>query len=299
MPSSRPTTIEELKDVFPKFWNEESRERGLAFQPKAADIIISPSGKCGTTLLQQIAHGLRTRGSMDFDEITDVTPWIEIAYDMGWDLDAPQIAKPRVYKSHLAWYEIPKGARYIISFRHYYDVAVSFYRFFEGWFFEPASITLDEFLDWRWSPERMGTGGYWYHLPSWWEQRHNENVLLLCYEDIQADLPAAIRKIAAFMTIPLDDELLEIVSRQSSRQFMLAHEHQFDDHRFAAHGGKRAGLPTPISSSKVTAGAPKDSFYQLSPERKAALDEIWRQEVKPRIGFETYEDLRQALKELS
>ena len=93
---SRATTVEELGAVLGKYFSKESREQGLAFQPKSSDIIISPYAKCGTTWLQQIVHGLRTGGSMDFDEITAVTPWIEIAHDVGWDLDANQVAEPRL-----------------------------------------------------------------------------------------------------------------------------------------------------------------------------------------------------------
>eukprot|EP00959_Pyramimonas_sp_CCMP1952_P212021 4437117-Pyramimonas_sp.AAC.1 len=53
----------------------------------------------------------------------------------------------RVYKTHL-WYEhCPKGARYIWVVRDPLDVAISFYRFFEGWFFEPGEVQLDEFME--------------------------------------------------------------------------------------------------------------------------------------------------------
>src|SRR5262245_58958940 len=138
----RPTTMEELRAADQNFVSEEGFQKGLAFKPHPSDVLISPYAKSGTTWLQQIVHGLRTRGGMDFDEITAITPWIEIAYDIGWDLEAPQVAEPRVYKSHLDWYNIPKGARYIWSVRHPYHVLVSFYRFFEGWWFEPDSISI-------------------------------------------------------------------------------------------------------------------------------------------------------------
>ena len=295
---SRPTSIEDLDTVFDKYFDSESYERGLAFKPKPDDIIISPYAKCGTTWLQQIAHGLRTGGSMDFDEINTVVPWIEVADDVGWDLDAPQVAEPRLYKSHLSWHDIPKGGRYIYSFRHYHDAIVSFYRFFEGWFFEPGSISLETLISWRWPRDEVDNRGYWYHLRSWWEQRHNKDVLLLCYEDIKADLSGTIRRIARFMGIHLDDALLDIIVRQSSREFMLAHSHQFDERHMRDIGGKRAGLPHPIDSSKVTRGASDDSRYQLSPELKDMLDNIWQEQTVSRFGFETYEDLRQSLRDL-
>ena len=62
----------------------------------------------------QICHGLRTGGSMDFDEISLVIPHIELAHDAGYtDLDKEQVAQPRMYKTHF-WYDpTPKGARYI------------------------------------------------------------------------------------------------------------------------------------------------------------------------------------------
>ncbi len=295
---SRATNIEELEIIFDKFWDAAARERGLAFKPQPNDIIISPYAKCGTTLLQQIAHGLRTRGSMEFDEITAVTPWIEIAYDVGWDLKASQVAEPRVYKTHLSWHEIPKGGRYICSFRHYHDAIVSFYRFFEGWMFEPGTISLETLISWRWPRDEVDNQGYWYHLSSWWEQRNNKDVLLLCYEDMTADLPGTIRKIAHFMGITLDDALLDIVTRQSSREFMLAHSHQYDAHHIVKIGGKRANLLPAIDTNKVTPGTPNEARYQLSPVLKNMLDDIWREQIQPKFGFKNYEELRQSLREL-
>lgn len=294
----RATTIEELETVLGKFWDLPSRVRGLEFKPQASDIIISPYAKSGTTWLQHIVHGLRTRGNLDFEEINEVTPWIEVAYDVGWDLEAPQVADPRVYKSHLSWHEVPKGGRYIISFRHYETAIVSFYRFFEGWYFEPGSINMETLLRWRWPRNDLHNQGYWYHLSSWWEQRHNRDILLLCYEDMQADLPGTVQKIANFLGIILDDELLEIVVRQSSREFMLAHKHKFNEHRMRDIGGKRAGLPTPIDSSKVTPGASNDQRYQLSPAIKKELDDIWREQMMFKFGLENYEDLRKSVREL-
>lgn len=184
----RATSVEELDAVFEKYFDPVSYVLGLAFKPKPSDIIISPYAKCGTTWLQQIAHGLRTGGSMDFDEITAVTPWIEVADDVGWNLDAPQAAKPRLYKSRLSWHDVPKGGRYIYSIRHYDDAIVSFYRMLEGWYFEPGSISLESLVSWRWPRDKVDSQGYWYHLNSWWEQRHNKDVLLLCYEDMKTDL---------------------------------------------------------------------------------------------------------------
>jgi hypothetical protein len=296
--NGRATTVGELDAVFHRFFDETKRSLGLKFKPQPNDIVISPYAKCGTTWLQQIAHGLRTSGGMDFDEINCVVPWIEVAYDVGYDLEAAQVANPRLYKSHASWHDIPKGCRYICSFRHPYDAIISFYRFFEGWFFEPDTIGLEDLTHWRWPRDEVDCQGYWYHLISWWEQRHNQDVLLLCYEDMKADLAGTVQKVARFMGVELDDSLLEIVVRQASREFMLAHKHQFDEHRLHKIGGRRAGLPAPNDTSKVTPGDSNQARYQLSAALKRELDDIWQEQIRARFGFENYEELRQALRGL-
>ena len=54
---------------------------------------------------------------MDFDDISRVVPWIETARCSIIDLEAPQRAEPRGFKSHLSYAAIPKGARYVVSLR--------------------------------------------------------------------------------------------------------------------------------------------------------------------------------------
>jgi len=293
---SRPTNIDELTALFQKIFSEESEKRGLAFQPRLTDIIIAPFSKCGTTWLQQIAHSLQTRGNMDFEEISTVVPWIELAYDLGLDLDADQAAEPRIYKSHLSWNDVPKGGRYIVSFRNPLNAFISVYRFFEGFFFEPGTIDLDTFFRWRNPPAEMGTRGYWHHLASWWKQRDNPNVLLLCYEDMLANLPGTVQRVAAFMDIPLDDELFNMVVRQASREFMLEHKEQFNEAPFRRLISQRAGLPVEGNAYKVTSGTHDDPKYQLSEAHKQVLDEIWQEQIASQFDdLGEYSALRSAL----
>lgn len=68
----------------------ESVAHGLAYQPQPSDLFISPYAKCGATWVQQIVHGLRTRGDMNFDDIMRVMPWVEMAHWAGLDMNAPQ-----------------------------------------------------------------------------------------------------------------------------------------------------------------------------------------------------------------
>jgi hypothetical protein len=290
----RPTTIEEYRERFKGLGTEAGYEDGLRFQPEPTDVIVTPFSKSGTTWLQQIVHGLRTRGDMDFDDISRVVPWLETSYDLGIDLRALQRGFPRAFKSHLSWHEVPKNGRYIVSVRNPKDVLVSMYRFMEGWFFEPGTISITDFANDSFLQPKEDSG-YWHHLLSWWPQRQREDVLLLAYEGMRADLPGTVRRVAEFIGVTLDDELFELVVRQSSFDFMLAHKDRFDDRLMRERSERIAKLPSDSDSSKVRAGQVGSHVVELTPEIRQRLDEIWQEKITPVLGFANYKALLAAL----
>jgi aryl sulfotransferase len=295
MPSTamRPTTYEAFVERHAGLISAAGVQHGLQFRPRSTDVIITPFGKCGTTWLQQIFHGLRTRGDMDFDDISRVVPWIETAVDLGLDLDAPQRGEPRGFKSHLPYDLVPKGARYIVSVRDPKDAFVSSFRFMEGWFFETGSIPIETFA--RRYLTRNPPRDYWHHLTSWWPHRGDDNVLMLSYESMKADLAGAVRAIAGFVGIELDDALFDIVMRQSSLEFMLAHKDRFDDRLMRERSERVAGLPPGSDSTKVRSGRVGEHARELPAEISAAFDRVWREAIEPTLGFPNYAALNDAL----
>ena len=291
---TRPTTLEDYNSRFEGLITEHGRNLGLQFKPQPSDIIITPYGKSGTTWLQQIVHGLRTRGDMNFDDISRVVPWLEVSHDLGLDIHAPQKGQPRAFKSHLNWHDVPKGGRYIVSIRNPKDVLVSSFRFLEGWFFEVGSISLTAYAHEQFLfPEP--TKGYWNHLLSWWSQRQNENVLLLSFEEMKRDLPQTIRAVAQFIGVELDDELYDIVSAQSSFEFMKQHQDRFDDRLMRDRSELIGQLPTGSDSSKVRAGKVGGHTSELTPELDKQLDDIWQEVIQPAIGFNSYDEFQKGV----
>lgn len=293
-PAHRPRSLAEMKRVQARFIRPEEFGASIkAYRPRPTDVVISPFGKCGTTWLQQTFHTLRTRGDMDFDDISRVVPWIETSVGCGIDIEGPQRAEPRGFKSHLAYEPMPKGARYAVSLRDPKDAMVSMYRFMEGWFFEPGAIPMGEI-----AADRMADtqGGYWNHLLSWWAVRHEPNVLLLSYEHMSAEPEAHIRRLAAFCGIPLDDQLLALTLERSSLAFMLAHKDRFDDAMMRRLSEERCGLPPGGDSAKVRAGKVGSHRQELPAEAAAALDARWTEVVTPKLGFPDYASLEAALR---
>jgi hypothetical protein len=275
----------------------ESVERGLAYQPQPSDLFISPYAKCGTTWVQQIVHGLRTRGDMNFDDIMRVMPWVEMAHWAGLDLNSPQPGGFQAFKSHLSWRSIPKGGRYIVPLRDPKDALVSFYNFLNGYWWQTDAISISEFAREYYLrfQEDIWDNNYWGHLISWWEQRQNPQVLLLTYEGMKADLPDAVETIADFLGIELDEDLFEIVVKQASLDFMLAHKSKFADPIMLEASAKHGFLPPSDTVTKVKTGRVGDHRTTLPAEIGAEMDAIWRETVEPRTGLASYQALRAAL----
>ena len=72
------------------FVTNEGRRKAMSFAQRPTDVIVVTPSNCGTTWMQQIMHQLGSGGDMSFTDIDDVVPWIELAYDVGQDLNAEQ-----------------------------------------------------------------------------------------------------------------------------------------------------------------------------------------------------------------
>lgn len=282
----RATNLDEHRATMGKMFNPEVLKKGLAVQLRPSDIVITPYGKSGTTWTQQIFNTLRTRGDMDFDDISRVVPWIEVSAALDIDLDAEQTGDPRGFKSHLGWDQMPRGGKYINVVRDPGDAAVSMFRFQEGWFLEPGAIGIDEFVE----ETFIATRQYYAHLKSWWPRRNDDDVLFMAYEKMLSDSEGTIRRIAAFAGIELDDELLALTKEHASIEFMLAHKDRFDDAMMRKLSEDIGGLPAGSDSAKVRAGK-AGSSQELSAGTRQKLAQLWQEEITDPLGFETYTDL--------
>ena len=287
----RATTVAELLHKMAGLVTPEGFAAGLGFVPRPSDVIIASYAKCGTTWLQQMAHSLRTGGDLDFDDISRVVPWIETAADLGIDLDAPQRAEPRAFKSHLAYDQVPAPARYIVSVRDPRDALVSAFRFFEGWFFEPGSIDIETFGRMRFVEGRT----YYRHLTSWWPQRHDDNVLLLAYEHMKDDHQGTMRRVAEFIGVGTEEQRIAIACEESSLASMQSHSDKYDDLMMRERSEVACDLPPGGDSSKVRSGEVGGHRVELSDEFLAELDATWSKTITADLGIPSYEALLDAL----
>ncbi len=287
----RPKSLAEMRERQQGLLKPEELQAGLALELRPTDVVITPYAKSGTTWMQQIVHTLRTRGDMDFDDISRVIPWIEMSPALGIDLDAEQRAEPRAFKSHLDAESVPKGGRYINVVRDPADALVSMFKFNEGWFVEPGTVDLEEYALTGFLKERS----YYKHLRSWWARRRDPDVLFLAYEQMHEDVRGTIARVADFIGVALDDELLALTESQSSLAFMLEHKDRFDEALMRKLTEDRLAFPEGSDSAKVREGK-RGSGAALTASVRAELDRVWAEEITETLGFTDYASLIAALK---
>jgi len=289
-PTGFPTTIPDMKAALGRLLTRESQDRAARYVARPDDVFIATYPKSGTTWMQQIVHGLRTGGSMDFAEISEAVPWLEACADCGQDPHAPQSGGFRAFKTHFPYDTLPKGGRTIYIVRDPRDVLRSFYSFFEGFMFAPGSISLEDFTrDFFVSGSKSGR--YWDHVRSYWPHHGDPSVLMLSFEAMKADLPGTVARLARFLGLPHDPARLDVATRQAAYGFMRDHARRFDDHFFIDARRAAVGLPPEAGTDKVSDASDR---HALSPALTALLDTLWAQELAP-LGFPDYAALRAAV----
>ena len=95
------------------------RNASLRLEPRVSDVLVAGSMGGGTTWLSHILHGLRTEGSLDFEDLNQVVTWYDsLGSKRGPEmLDGQEGLEPRIFKSHHVKTAAPLGMRYVVLMR--------------------------------------------------------------------------------------------------------------------------------------------------------------------------------------
>ena len=137
----------------------------------------------------------------------------------------PQTPSPRVLKTHLKarYYQrslSEKRPKTIILIRNPKDILVSYYNFYRmAELFGLFSGSWDDYFELVKANNLLfGDPFDWYC--SWWDLRHEENVLVMKYEDMVRDLPGCLRTLASFCECDVDDTMMSKILDRVSFQAM-------------------------------------------------------------------------------
>lgn len=206
------------------------------------DIIIATYAKSGTTWLQQIVSQLIFNGEEGLP-VADMSPWMDLRVPPK-EIKLPEVEKQthrRFLKTHLPVdaLVVSPQAKYIYIARDGRDVVWSLYNHHssanETWYQAlnetpgragppigpPADTVREYFNEWL---DRDGYPfwSFWENVASWWRIRELPNVLMVHFARLKSDMPGEIRRIAAFLDIPIDEDRWDAILHHCSFGYMKA-----------------------------------------------------------------------------
>ncbi|MGH8979267.1 MAG: sulfotransferase domain-containing protein, partial [Acidimicrobiia bacterium] len=199
--------------------------RWHGFVSRPGDIFVCTPAKCGTTWMQAIVAALIFPAGAP-GPVWQIAPWIDARFepiaDVVGRLDGQQ--HRRSIKTHTPADGIPwfPSASYIVVGRDGRDAAMSLFNHTRN--LQPAlmlelaasanveGIDVTRFA----APLANDVHAFftlcltenpaWFeHVASFWPHRGEPNVLFVHYNDLQADLDAQMRRVAAFLDIEIDE----------------------------------------------------------------------------------------------
>jgi hypothetical protein len=216
----------------------ESFRRGMEYRPRPNDVFVVTAMKCGTTWMQQAVFEVLMRGRGDLVEsgtaLYAVSPWLEGETSVSVD-EAPEVGagpRKRILKTHLPASACPRdpAARYVYVSRDPVSCFASC-RDFLATNMGPFCPDLDDIADWYLS-DGMWWGPWPEHVRGWWDRAQADgNVLWVRFEDMVADLPAVLHRIADFLEVaPLEDAETKAAAEKCGFDYMKRHSHVFEMH---------------------------------------------------------------------
>ena len=213
------------------------------YRPRDDDIIIATSYKSGTTWMQNIVLNLIFLGQ-EVPSVSGTSPWLAFRPSSIADRIAGLEAQThrRVIKSHLPLDGMPfhPPVNYIVVARdprdvfmsfwnHYSNYTDQFYQRVNGWpdlVGDPLPRSPEDlhqaWSDWigrgwfPWESEGYPFWGNMHHTKTWWPYRNLDNILFVHFNDLLADLPAEIGRVANFLSIVVSEEAIATISQAVS-----------------------------------------------------------------------------------
>ena len=194
------------------------------FEFRDDDIVIATYAKSGTTWLQQIVSQLIFNGQEGLS-VADMSPWMDLRVPPK-EIKLAEVEQQdhrRFLKTHLpvdALVFSPE-AKYIYIGRDGRDVVWSMYNHHANandlWYealnetpgrvgppIAPPPDSIEQYFDDWLDRDGHPFWPFWDNVRTWWAVRDLPNVLPVHFAKLKEDMPGEIRRIAAFLDIPIE-----------------------------------------------------------------------------------------------
>lgn len=229
-------------------------DRVLNFKIYPDDVWTVSFPKAGTTWIMNTVWQLRNNLNFSADMIEASFRYIDRAvfYDSTEDnendadfiaatklvdtklSEYENLAPPRILKSHLPAYLLPKDIwsvkpKLIYVYRDAKDVALSTYHMYQNHVWLKYAGTKEDFLD-AFVNDHVIYGPFYDHVRSFKQLSKLDHVLLIKYEDMIADPFAAVKKISEFLNCSYDDDQLQQLTEHVSFENMRKKDQAYQNY---------------------------------------------------------------------
>ncbi|MBK7318165.1 sulfotransferase domain-containing protein [Candidatus Villigracilis affinis] len=244
------------------------------FVAKDDDVFVTTYPRSGTTWTEQMVHLLVNNGVQGEQRLTDAVPWLETLPHRpnGMIEFLKTLPQRRLFTSHLPYPLMPSlgntTAKIVYVARNPKDVAISTYFHnqsklgYEGTWEEHFQLFLTS---------DVGCGPYFDHILPWWQaSQHTKNILFLKYEDMKRDHAGCVARIASFLGLQADPQLIDTVVSLSSFKSMTSNE--TTNFNWVP---QREGVPTHFRKGDIG-----DWQNHFSAEQSQQMDRLFMEKMK-------------------
>jgi aryl sulfotransferase len=234
--------------------------RWASYNHRPGDIFVCASPKCGTTWMQTIAASLLWPDGNFPGAVIEIAPWFDARRIFDFDKLSARLeaqSHRRFIKTHTPADGIPifDTASYIVVARDGRDAFVSFVNhrknlrddLIERLNTDAMAQSVDPVVKFR--GDIHGFFERWItdapplrYLASWWDLRDEPNVLLVHYNDLQADLEREMRRVAGFLDIDIPEALWAGVVERCTFERMREEAEKIGDFQRLFEGGAESFL---------------------------------------------------------
>lgn len=224
----------------------------LNFDIRPDDVFVCSLPKCGSSWMETIVWLLMH--NLDYETIQTLKPSGELtacfetfqnfpgavdellkndrsktltesaAYQIAWNQYYDSLKSPRIIKTHIPVYALPKGiwskgTKIVYITRNFKDTVVSDYHFRRNFFF--ADISMDDCVN-AVTNETWVSSPHIHHILNFWNMRHFPNFCFITYEDLVRNPFETIKTISEFLGCNYTDDqlngLIEFISFENMKK---------------------------------------------------------------------------------
>ncbi|XP_066927159.1 luciferin sulfotransferase-like [Clytia hemisphaerica] len=192
------------------------------FQMFEDDVFIATYPRCGTRWMQELVWRVRNDQEALSTEYLNVrVPMLDFCINFEEDAhnfspisNCDNLPRPRAFKTHLAYDLLPKQfhqqkkGKAIFVIRNPRDICQSLLNYFQNIENYTGDIqTIANIM----TKDGIGLfyGPFFKVVLSYWNKRHDDNILIVFYEEMQKDLGSVIQKVADFLNVSITTDRVE------------------------------------------------------------------------------------------